>query len=211
MERQKCINKLNFVVPGTGEFQPANTILQLVIKHIIKAVALDFFTACSTRKLWEGLALEDITLPSNLPTLRNASVAWTIKAFRHLEKHPEIVKKAWAKCQTREWDFSWENLTSDAATKLFFATAASNPTFWNEIAVHKPIVPHSKQSSRAVPNTEDEEAKYFGDAGDNPSIGIDELVELLMGSSNCSDIASNETAFEWLGVANHEGIVGDYE
>lgn len=117
--------------------------LQRVIKHIIKKAALDFFAGWSTRLLRNGSKPEEVSLPHDLPTLRNASITWTLEAYHHLLAHPEIVKKAWEKCQTGDWNLSWEKLTAPETTQLFFDTVATNTAFRNEVSTREPIIPCS--------------------------------------------------------------------
>lgn len=129
------------VPTGTGEFQPADTLLQRIVKQIIKTAALDYFVACSTRQLQAGVSAEDVKLPNDLPTLRDASVAWTLEAFLYMQENHQIVTKAWEKCETRKWNFTWSKLTSPDAMALLCSTLAENKGFREELALMEPVIP----------------------------------------------------------------------
>ncbi|KAG8764649.1 hypothetical protein FRC12_007975 [Ceratobasidium sp. 428] len=178
---------------GTGELQPADTLLQRVVKHIIKIASLDYFVACSTRQLQAGVAPEAVVLPNNLPSLRDASVAWTLEAFRYMQNHREIVQKAWARCQTGEWDLTWDKLTSPAAKDLFYATLSTNEAFRNELGIPGPIVPRSRHEDEPgldVPH--DETAEEFESSEDDVTIPVEQLVDILTGQNVPQDIRSAE-------------------
>lgn len=178
---------------GTGEFQPADTLLQRIVKHLIKTAALDFFVAWSTRLLKNGSKPEDISLPIDLPTLRNASIAWTLEAYYYLQGRPEIVRKAWEKCRAHGWDLSWGKLTSPEATELFFTTIANNAAFRNEVATREPVIP---RAIAGASGEETEEATGVGEADDDLSLSADQLVAALTGTIDPTIVANEEGAFQ---------------
>ncbi|KAG9118568.1 hypothetical protein FRC07_006863 [Ceratobasidium sp. 392] len=163
----------------TGEFQPADTMLQRIVKHVIKQAALDFFAGWATRLLKNGAKPEQVVLPNDLPTLRNASVAWTLEAYHYLAKRPDIVKKSWEMCRTGDWNLSWSKLTCPEATELFFATVASNPKFMAEVSVAEPLIPCS--APEFLPKESDQAAvEYLEALADDLTLSADELVRALI-------------------------------
>lgn len=84
---------------GTRIAQPADVGLQRLLKHHIKRSATDFVIAHGTRQLTKGIAPINIKLPTDLPTLRNASIPWLIDAYTYFVSHPDVVRKAWENCQ----------------------------------------------------------------------------------------------------------------
>ncbi|KAG8780885.1 hypothetical protein FRC12_022488 [Ceratobasidium sp. 428] len=194
MKKEHPEIKIHFVPAGcTGELQPADTLLQRVVKHIIKIASLDYFVACSTRQLQAGVAPEAVVLPNDLPSLRDASVAWTVEAFRYMQSHPEVVEKAWARCQTGEWNLTWDKLTSPAAKDLFYATLSTNEAFRNELGMSGPIVPRSRQEDEPgldVPH--DEAAEEFESSEDDVAIPVEQLVNVLTGENIPQGIRSAE-------------------
>lgn len=133
-------------------------------------------------------------MPNGLPPLRDASVAWTLEAFYYLRKNPQLVRKAWEKCQTGAWNFTWEKLTSPEAKDLFYTTLAQNEAFRNELGVPGPHVPRSRRGkvSTTVNEPIDEDGMEFGSAEDDPSISINELVGVLTGETSNPDIRTTE-------------------
>lgn len=101
---------------GTPLVQPADVGINRVFKHKIKQSALDFFSGCVVQKLGEGVKPEDIEIPMDLPTLRDAPIAWTLDAWLYFCDRPELVLKAWLNCKVGDLNFSWESLTSPEAT-----------------------------------------------------------------------------------------------
>ncbi|KAG8796133.1 hypothetical protein FRC12_004330 [Ceratobasidium sp. 428] len=181
MAREHPNIKLLFCPAGcTGELQPADTLLQRIVKHVIKVAAQDYFIACSTRQLQAGVEPKNVALPHRLGELRDASVAWMLEAFLYLQKHPETVVKAWEKCQVGQWNLTWEKLTSPAATNLLYATLATDEEFRNELGATQPVVPRSR---RGVPNSDDtlEEMVEFGSSEHDASVPVEDLVEALTG------------------------------
>ncbi|KAL1936970.1 hypothetical protein VTO73DRAFT_2825 [Trametes versicolor] len=117
-------------VPGgcTGLVQPADVGLQRLLKHQIKRSATDFVVATATRQLASGKKPADIKLPTDLPTLRNASIAWLLDAFKYFDQNPEVVRKAWVQCKISTpdhgiLDLSYDSITSSSSvshsTRLF--------------------------------------------------------------------------------------------
>ncbi|TFK78105.1 hypothetical protein K466DRAFT_462617, partial [Polyporus arcularius HHB13444] len=71
-----------FVLGGcTGIAQPADVGLQRLFKHHVKRSATDFVVTRAMQELAAGVKPEDIKLPTKLPVLRNASIAWLLDAY----------------------------------------------------------------------------------------------------------------------------------
>ncbi|KAF7799758.1 hypothetical protein EIP86_011000 [Pleurotus ostreatoroseus] len=129
-------NIIIIFVPGgcTGIFQPADVGLQRILKHIMKRAAQDFFVAIAMRKLAAGTPPDEVLLPRDLATLRNASVSWLIDAYRVFEANPQIIQKSWANCKADCWNLSPESLRSEEAWPTFTATTTADPEFAAEFA-----------------------------------------------------------------------------
>ncbi|KAJ7692093.1 hypothetical protein B0H17DRAFT_1061886 [Mycena rosella] len=90
-------------VPGgcTGLAQPADVGLQRIAKHILKQDSLDYLVDIFKTQSTKGIAPKDVTFPSSLPILRNATVRGLVKMYDFFQT-PEgrkIVK------QVRLFDF----------------------------------------------------------------------------------------------------------
>lgn len=68
----------------TGIFQPADVGLQRVVKHKLQQAALDFLVRSHTTQLQDGLTAEQIRFTTSLPTLRDASVAAIVDAWKFM-------------------------------------------------------------------------------------------------------------------------------
>lgn len=160
---------------GTGVFQPADVVLQRVIKHKIKTAAQDFMVGITSRQLSKGIAPENIKLPTDIGTLRDASVAWTVGAWEHLRDNPAIVLKAWLKCETGPFNLSWESLTSDAAFQNYVTLAATNPTIFSPALLSDAV--NSDQED--IP----EQQEHFDDGGDDTAVSVEELGTAILSNS----------------------------
>lgn len=63
------------------------------MKHIIKTAALEWLANLTREQVASGRRAEDVEIPVDLPTLRDASVLWGLKAFEYLDARPELVKQ----------------------------------------------------------------------------------------------------------------------
>ncbi|KAL1943445.1 hypothetical protein VTO73DRAFT_4520 [Trametes versicolor] len=93
-----------------------------------------FLVGSATRKLIADEKADEILLPTDLPTLRNASIAWLVDAYWYLQERPDIIKKAWEKCEANGWNLSYESLTSSAALEHLEKVMSSNREFAAEFA-----------------------------------------------------------------------------
>lgn len=82
-------------------------------------------------------------LPTTLPTLRDASVAWTLDAYHHFEKNPEMVQQAWAKSAVGPLNLSWDSLTSDAAMDHVERLLAEDAIFRAGFNSKDPMIPRT--------------------------------------------------------------------
>lgn len=104
--------------------QPVDVGIGRVYKHIIRQAAAEYFTALVHEQLACGVDPAKIRLSSKIPALRDASVDWLAQAVRYFrlkEKH-ELCLKAWSNCRIgKDWDLSWETITSPEARAAFLA------------------------------------------------------------------------------------------
>ena len=109
--------------------QPADVSINRVFKHKVKQSALDFFTSYVTRKFGEGIPLEKILIPMDLPTLQDVSVAWTLDAWLYFCRNPNIICRTWENCKVDDFNFSWESLHSLEATQNLEDLLANDEIF----------------------------------------------------------------------------------
>lgn len=118
---------------GTGEFQPADVGLQWILKQLVRQAASDFFISYTTNQLAAGVEPENILLPIDIKTLRDASVAWQMQAWETVGNQPEKVQDAWKRCTAKGRDLSWECLTSDETRAALMTYMAEHPDFAQEV------------------------------------------------------------------------------
>ena len=82
---------------GTGIAQPADVGLQRLLKHHVKRSATDFVVGRAMRELAAGVKPKEIKLPTKLPILRNASIAWLLDAYNFFAQNQPVVLKAWTR------------------------------------------------------------------------------------------------------------------
>jgi hypothetical protein len=106
----------------------------------------------------------------DLPTLRDASVAWTLDAWLYFCENPEIVRRAWENCKVDNLNFSWESLHSPEATRNLEQLLANDEVFRGRIGVN-PDLPHSSD-----PAVRDAEGRItFDDNEGDSSATVDEV------------------------------------
>lgn len=115
-------------------FQPADVGLQRYLKHHVKRSATDFISASATRELSNGVPVNQIKLPTDLPTLRNASIAWLLDGYKFFTENRDIVKNAWAQSKVAGLSLTWSSLTSEEALKNLNLLRKSDPAFNQEFA-----------------------------------------------------------------------------
>jgi hypothetical protein len=102
-------------------------------------------------------------------------VAWTLDAWIYFCDRPELVREAWRNCKVGDLDFSWESLTSPAATDNIKDLLANDAIFCRLIGSKDPPLPYSSDpaflDAEAQPNFDDNE--------DNSSAPVDELLIAL--------------------------------
>ncbi|KAG8965486.1 hypothetical protein FRC00_001650 [Tulasnella sp. 408] len=122
--------KMVFIPGGcTGDFQPQDVGTQRLVKHIIKTSALDYIVNETKKQLDSGASPESVSIPTGLPILREASVAWTLKAFKFFTKNPDVVLRSWAQCKTDKWDLSYKTITSEQALTALDERLEAEPAF----------------------------------------------------------------------------------
>lgn len=116
----------------TGIFQPCDVGLQRLFKHNVKKSASQFFIKAVQKEREQGIAPSDIRLPTGLPGLRNATSLWISNAVEYLNtpivtdsgKLDSIGTSAWKNCQVRQWNLSYECITSPEALAEWFKMPA---------------------------------------------------------------------------------------
>ncbi|KAK6996841.1 hypothetical protein R3P38DRAFT_2654258, partial [Favolaschia claudopus] len=91
---------------------------------------------------------EELHFDTYVGPLRDASVGWLWDACKVINNET-IIKKAWALCKVREWDLSYECLTSPRIRARLRKEEADNTPFWKEL--------QGKEKHKDLP-TEDEDA-----------------------------------------------------
>ncbi|KAF9502731.1 hypothetical protein BS47DRAFT_1403181 [Hydnum rufescens UP504] len=130
MKRKHPNIKVTFVPAGcTGILQPADVGLQRVIKHFIRCVCLEFLTTHIEEELQNGVVPTHIHVPKNINKLRDATATWITDALEWLRDNPELVKSAWRLCSVKNWNLSYECLTSAEAVLTVAERFDEDPTF----------------------------------------------------------------------------------
>ncbi|KAK4700757.1 hypothetical protein P7C70_g5484, partial [Phenoliferia sp. Uapishka_3] len=117
----------------TSKFQPQDVGQQFIIKQIITRSYLAHITSLICEEFDRGTPPEEIALPTTLGALRDASVAWIVKAYDHGVENPDWVKKAWAGCKAKGINFSHECLTSHDVLDALDDLWETNPKFLAEL------------------------------------------------------------------------------
>ncbi|KAF9509948.1 hypothetical protein BS47DRAFT_1319917 [Hydnum rufescens UP504] len=121
--------KVTFVPPGTRILQPADVGLQQVIKHFIQCVCLEFLTTHIEEELQNGVVPTHIHIPKNINKLHDAMATWITDALEWLRDNPELVKSAWRLFSVKNWNLSYECLTSAKAVSTVAECFDEDPTF----------------------------------------------------------------------------------
>jgi len=117
-----------FVPAGcTGIFQPCDVGLQRVYKQHIRLAASNYFISMVRSQIEEGVCPEEVKLSTALPPLRDATAAWVLHSINHLNEPAQqsIRNKSWSNCQVKNWNISWECLSSATARAAFMGKSLS--------------------------------------------------------------------------------------
>lgn len=167
-------------IPGTPKFQPADVGLQRIAKHQIKTSATDFMVARASTQLAAGVAPEAVQLPTDLPTLRNASVAWLVDTYKYFVEHPDVVKMAWEKSTAGEndqWNLSYASLTSSTALERLRVVTTENHAFGAQLLQFDPL------HSICGPLGEDEPPSDISEHDDDICLTTDQVQLGVLGDS----------------------------
>ncbi|GLB39952.1 hypothetical protein LshimejAT787_0704620 [Lyophyllum shimeji] len=164
----------------TGIFQPADLVLNRVIKHFLRQEALHFLVESHSKQLKEGLTPEKVQVTTSLPTLRNASVQPVVKLYRYLRSYAgrQLVKRAWEKCAVGEWNLSAECITSRRAKAAYREYLEKDRVLRQEIEAK--LGREATVNAQLVPEVED----FNGDAyplDDSTDIPLSTIVEEVTG------------------------------
>lgn len=187
-------------------FQPDDVTLQRIAKHVIKRSATDFMVGFATRKLASGLPPEEVSLPTDLPTLRNASISWLLDAYDYFKKNPDVIRKAWASCKTKEWNLSYESLTSNAATERHQQLIREDPTFAMEFARF------DLSAITGAPETDNEQHDAaFADHNDDQTLTVEQVEQGLTGLQGGTEVENGENGELLSSVQEAEGDFEDVD
>ncbi|EGO28001.1 hypothetical protein SERLADRAFT_435774 [Serpula lacrymans var. lacrymans S7.9] len=119
----------------TGIYQPADVGLQRVTKHALKQESLNFLVESHRQQLAGGLKPEAVRFTHSLPVLRDATVAPAVHVYDMFKqgKGPELVRKAWSKCQVKQWCLSPEVIQHRDTKAALRKYLQDHPTFKAEI------------------------------------------------------------------------------
>lgn len=143
-----------------------------------------------------GVPADKIKLPTSLPTLRNASIAWLLDAYKFFTDNRDIVKDAWARSKVTGLNLTWSSLMSEGALKNLDTLRMSDPEFNQEFAKFDP----EKLLTVSGDLEADKEIISGADCDfldDDASLSTIELV------NQCSDPSSVKNP----GLASHEDLV----
>ena len=107
----------------TGLLLPCGFGLQRLFKHAVKQSASQFFVYHIQRERINETASEDICLPTKIGELRDATPLWIMNPIQYLNAPPlnsshnpnYIGASSWKNCKIRQWDLSYDSITSDVA------------------------------------------------------------------------------------------------
>jgi hypothetical protein len=120
----------------TGKFQPADLVLQRVIKHEIRRE----FNARMAVKVKEhmelGNPIEEFNFDTTLVFLRNLMPALLLAAHRYVAANRDFVLASWRKAKAKTINLlsAWERAVQDKAVELY-QTSKLFPAMANDIAV----------------------------------------------------------------------------
>lgn len=104
-----------------------------------------------------------------MPLLRDASVSWQLDALHGLRSKPDLVKKAWERCEAKGWNLSWECLTSARARMGLLEYIQANPGFANELGAT--VLPLLEGFEKGEAND-----SFNDDPADGEDVELDERV-----------------------------------
>ena len=99
------------------------------LKHQVKRSATDFIAGSTIRDLSNGVPINEIKLPTDLPGPRNASTASLLDAYMFFTDNRDVVKNAWGRSRVGELALSWESLFSAEALGNLVSLRQSDPVF----------------------------------------------------------------------------------
>ncbi|KAJ7196687.1 hypothetical protein GGX14DRAFT_672342 [Mycena pura] len=118
-------------IPGgcTGVGQPLGVGINRPFKQAIKNCYHAFVVDNLMRQLDDGTELH---FDTHIGPLRQACVHWLWDAYTIIN-NPALVKKAFAMCKVREWDLSYECLTSPRIRSRLRKEQSEKTAFWDEL------------------------------------------------------------------------------
>ncbi|KAK7016186.1 hypothetical protein VNI00_018970 [Paramarasmius palmivorus] len=119
----------------TGKFQPADVGLQRPIKHFVKQQLFNWMAEEHQKQIADGISPEKIKATTAIGQLQNASVMPIVKAYEWM-KGPDgwdLIKKAWAKSCTKNFNLSMECLTSRSSQNAMREYLKKDHALYTEI------------------------------------------------------------------------------
>ncbi|KAJ7050612.1 hypothetical protein C8F01DRAFT_1344185 [Mycena amicta] len=118
-------------VPGgtTGVGQPLDVGINRPFKQSMKT---SYHAGLVDGLLGQMDRNEPLHFDTHVGPLRDSSVEWMWTAYKFIQK-PELVKSAFSRCVVREWDLSFESLTSPAIRARLREERDKNTEFWQEL------------------------------------------------------------------------------
>ncbi len=113
-------------------------------------------------QLRDGTELQNIRLKTDIGTLCDRTVSWLVGVFNHINK-PEIVKKAFEKCEIGTFNLSFESITSAAALQELRNVQLNEPERWEKIN----LWPTPQEELNGDFSNEDSENELLDDADDS--------------------------------------------
>lgn len=79
---------------------------------MIKSACVKYLAGITQDQLRRGIKADDVIIDTTPRTLRNASTAWILVAWRWLKAHPEIVLNGWRQAKFGGIDLAYESLNN---------------------------------------------------------------------------------------------------
>ncbi|KAG8929090.1 hypothetical protein FRC01_004886 [Tulasnella sp. 417] len=126
------------IIDCTGKFQPADVGIQQIFKHLIKSAALEWIAAETKKQIDDGTCSTAVEIPTEIAPLWNASVAW-IDALIAQKLGVVLIRsgplqQSRLKCETKNWNLSYEALTSQHVRLVVLERIDEDPAFALSVA-----------------------------------------------------------------------------
>ena len=157
----------------TGKFQPADLILQRVVKHIIRQQFAQFLcdlTLTHLQKTHNNASHPPFKIDTKIGFLRDLVPAYLTNAYEWMIQHPDVVTRSWERAQVQCLNLlsAWTKDVQDEAVQMHLS---------------RELFPNNDQSA-------DLESEWVhAEIGDSEEVSVEKLVEYACSGSTDLAIA----------------------